>query len=56
MQTIKMDPPTWEYAMRIYLAVLENGTEEGKENARQELMRLAKLVDDMNAAKKEEQA
>lgn len=41
--------PNWQTAVRIYCAVLENGTEEGKQMAREDLQRLARIVDDMNA-------
>ena len=44
---IKMDPPTWEYAMRIYTTVLMN-PEAGKgahESAIADLMKLAQTVD-----------
>lgn len=37
--------PTWEQAVRIYLLVLEEGSEEGKETARDELLRLARNYD-----------
>ena len=41
--------PTWRAAVQIYMAVLENGTEEGKQSARAELLKLADIVDGMNA-------
>lgn len=41
--------PTWTAAMQIYIACLENGTEKGKQAARQELMELAKRLDDHHA-------
>ena len=44
--------PTWEYAMRTYILVLENGTEEGRKAARADLMDLAKAVDKMKAKAK----
>jgi hypothetical protein len=44
MRTIDITP-TWEAAVRIYMMVLEDGTEEGKEMAREELMRLARNYD-----------
>ncbi len=47
MKTIDLTP-TWETAARIYIEVLENGeTEEGKQAARDEIMRMAKLLDDL---------
>jgi hypothetical protein len=53
MRTIDMTP-TWETAVNIYLLVLEEGTEEGKATARDELLRLARnydaLVADMAVA------
>jgi hypothetical protein len=53
MRTIDMTP-TWETAVRIYMMVLEDGTEEGKVTAREELLRLARnydaLVADMAVA------
>jgi len=44
MQYVDMTP-TWEAATRIYIEVLEHGTEEGKEAARAELIRLAQQYD-----------
>jgi len=55
MRTIDMTP-TWETAVRIYLMVLEDGTEEGKITAREELMRLARQYDDLTADMKQEEA
>lgn len=37
--------PTWEQAARIYLMVLEEGSEAGKVTAREELLRLARQYD-----------
>jgi hypothetical protein len=37
--------PSWETAVRIYMMVLEEGTEEGKASAREELLRLARQYD-----------
>ena len=37
---------TWAMAVEIYMACLENGSEKGKEGARAELRRLARMVDD----------
>lgn len=48
--------PTWEQAVRIYLLVLEEGTEEGKEIARKELLRLARTYDALIADKQERAA
>ena len=55
MRTIDMTP-TWETAVRIYLLVLEDGTEEGKVTAREELLRLARQYDDLTADMKQEEA
>ena len=41
--------PTWEAATRIYIEVLEHGTEEGKPAARAELIRLARQYDALTA-------
>ena len=41
--------PTWEAATRIYIEVLEHGTEEGKKAAREELIRLAQQYDALTA-------
>jgi hypothetical protein len=53
MRTIDITP-SWETAVRIYMMVLEEGTEEGKASAREELLRLARnydaLVADMAVA------
>jgi hypothetical protein len=48
--------PTWEQAVRIYLLVLEDGTEAGKVTAREELLRLARNYDALVADLKQEQA
>jgi hypothetical protein len=37
--------PSWETAVNIYLLVLEEGTEQGKAQAREELLRLARNYD-----------
>ena len=52
MRTIDMTP-TWETAVHIYLMVLEDGTEEGKDMARKELLRLARTYDALVADTKE---
>ena len=41
--------PTWESVMPMLFMVLENGTTEGKREAQEELMRLARMVDTLNA-------
>jgi hypothetical protein len=46
MRTIKMDPPTWQYAVEIYILAIENGTAEGKEAAKAEIRRMARILDD----------
>jgi len=51
-RTIKMDM-TWTYAAKIIALALENGTETGKEAARAELYRMAEILDQLNAEKKE---
>ena len=55
MRTIDITP-TWEHAVKIYIAVLENdkASAEGKRNARMELIFLAKTVDRLNTVRKEE--
>jgi hypothetical protein len=52
---IEMEPPTWEYAMRIYTTVLMN-PEAGKgahESAIADLMKLAQTVDRCRLVPKE---
>lgn len=44
MRTIDMTP-TWVFAVEIYIAALENGSEKGKQAAREELRRMAKMLD-----------
>ena len=44
MRTIDLTP-SWETAVRIYMMVLEEGTEQGKVAAREELLRLARQYD-----------
>lgn len=43
--------PTWSAIVPVLLAALENGTDEGKRMAREEIMRMADLLDAANAAK-----
>ena len=38
--------PTWTAAAEIYIAALENGTEKGKQAAREEIRRMARMLDD----------
>ena len=47
VKKIKIEPPTWETAMRIYIKVLEqkNSGEKAKQAARDDLMILARYVD-----------
>lgn len=40
--------PTWVAAVRIYMAVLEDGTEEGKIAAREDLTALGERMDAFN--------
>lgn len=49
--------PTWESAVKIYIAVLENqnASAEGRQTAREELVFLAKTVDQLNKVKKAEE-
>ena len=53
METIDITP-TWETAVKIYIAVLENdnASAESKHNARAELTYLAKMVDRLQAERK----
>tara|TARA_B100000035_G_C20574870_1_gene368465 strand:- start:86 stop:349 length:264 start_codon:yes stop_codon:yes gene_type:complete len=57
METIDITP-SWEACVKIYIAVLENENASftGKREAREELLRLAKIVDNQNnqAKQKEE--
>ena len=48
--------PTWESAVKIYMSVLENknASAEGIKIAREEIIFLAKTVDQLNKVKKEE--
>jgi hypothetical protein len=48
MKTIDITP-SWETAVRIYMMVLEEGTEQGKITAREELLRLARQYDALTA-------
>ena len=49
--------PTWESAVKIYIAVLENknASAEGRKTAREEIVFLAKTVDQLNKVRKEEE-
>ena len=44
VETIELKP-TWAMAMEIYMACLENGTEQGKQAAPEDLRRLARTMD-----------
>lgn len=44
--------PSWVTAVEIYMAVLEDGTEQGKETARAEIRRLASIADAVIAEQK----
>lgn len=54
METIDITP-TWETAVKIYIAVLENENASftGKREARAELVRLAKIIDAQNEEAKQ---
>lgn len=54
MNTIDITP-TWESAVKIYIAVLENdkASVEGKQNARAELIYLAKTFDRLKTEAKQ---
>ena len=56
MKTIDITP-TWESAVKIYIAVLENdkASAESRKNAREDLIFLGKTIDQLNKVKKEEQ-
>lgn len=43
--------PSWRAAVRIYLAVLEDGNEEGKRCAREDLTDLGAKMDEFNKVK-----
>ena len=47
MKTIDLTP-TWAEIMPALIAVLQNGTNEGQDMARAELMRLAAIADQLN--------
>jgi hypothetical protein len=47
--------PTWEQLMPAFFAILENGTDTGKDLARAELTRLARMADAIHAQQKAEQ-
>lgn len=47
MQTLDLTP-TWESIMPALIMALQSGTEKGKAMARDELMALAKAVDEAN--------
>lgn len=55
METIDI-APSWESAVRIYISVLENdnASYEGKQIAREDIIFLAKTIDQLNQVKKEE--
>lgn len=50
-QFIKMETPSWRFAVTIYIAVLENpdAPESTKESVRKELLRLATFADQAKA-------
>ena len=47
VKKIKIEPPTWETATRIYIEILENKNsgEKAKQGAKDDLMILARYVD-----------
>jgi len=47
MKTIDLTP-TWAAAVKIYMAVLEDGTEEGKTAAREDILQMAEWLDRFN--------
>ena len=53
METIDLTP-NWETAVKIYIEVLQNNNAsvEGKQSAKEELLYLARYVDDMRLEKK----
>lgn len=55
LKTIKLTPPTWTFAVGVYLDVLTRRTSSPKsiQMAREEIERLAEHVDSMNEAKSE---
>lgn len=46
-QTLNLTP-TWETAARIFAAVLENGTPEGKSSALEGLLEMGRILDQFN--------
>ena len=49
-ESFEIMQPSWRTAVTIYVEVLQRGdSEEGKRTAREELLRLADIVDAMNA-------
>lgn len=46
--------PTWEQILPALLAVLENGTDEGRKTVKEELRRMAQAADRWNAAAKQQ--
>jgi hypothetical protein len=52
MRTIDLTP-TWAGVMPILLEAYEHGEPEGRKIAREELMRLAQSMDEVNARSKE---
>jgi len=46
--------PTWSQALNLFITVLEDGTTEGKKIAREELKRMASLLDQFIANQKTE--
>lgn len=45
--------PTWAWAAKVYILALENGTGEGKDSARKEIMRMAELLDKLIEERKQ---
>lgn len=48
--------PTWSAIVPVLIAVLEDGTPEGKKMAKEEIQRMAMLLDLINAERKLEKA
>jgi len=41
--------PTWEGVARIHIMLIENGTDEGKRDAREGIIEMGKLIDQLVA-------
>lgn len=48
VRTITLPPSSWDYSVEIFIAATEDGTAARKDAAKEEIRRMARILDDMN--------